>query len=105
MNEFQLIERLRPLLPSNELVRTGAGDDCAVLDIGLPDRELLFKTDAVVQDIHFTKESPPQKVGAKALGRCLSDIAAMGGEAKAALVTIGYLGTLSLLMSRSCTAG
>jgi thiamine-monophosphate kinase len=66
----------------------GAGDDCAVLDLGAPDRLLLFKTDAVVQGIHFTEDTPPEKIGHKALARCLSDIAAMAGTPTAALVTL-----------------
>jgi len=89
MNEFELIARLTQSLPTNKSVIVGAGDDCAVLDCGAPDRQLLFKTDAVVEGIHFTKETPPQKVGRKALARCLSDIAAMAGTPDAAVVTIG----------------
>ena len=89
MNEFELIARLTRSLPTNPNVVTGAGDDCAVLDFGMPDQLLLFKTDAVVEGIHFTKETPPEKIGRKALARCLSDIAAMAGTATAALVTIG----------------
>jgi len=89
MNEFELIARLTQSLPVNDSVVVGAGDDCAVLDCGADDRQLLFKTDAVVEGIHFTKETPPEKIGRKALGRCLSDIAAMGGLPNAALVTIG----------------
>jgi thiamine-monophosphate kinase len=49
----------------------------------------LFKTDAVVEGIHFTKDTPPEKIGRKALARCLSDIAAMAGTPAAALVTLG----------------
>jgi len=89
MNEFELIARLTKSLPANESVVVGAGDDCAVLDFGLPEKLLLFKTDAVVEGIHFTKETPPEKIGRKALARCLSDIAAMAGTPSAALVTIG----------------
>jgi len=89
MNEFELITRLTRSLPQNESVVVGAGDDCAVLDVGVPDRLLLFKTDAVVEGIHYTSAAPPEKVGHKALGRCLSDIAAMGGTPTAALITIG----------------
>jgi thiamine-monophosphate kinase len=88
VNEFELIERLSRHLPSNDSLVTGAGDDCAVLDLGLPDSYILFKTDAVVEGIHFTRESPPQKVGHKALARCLSDIAAMAGRPTAALITL-----------------
>jgi len=88
MTEFELIARLTKSLPANESVVAGAGDDCAVLDFGLPDKLFLFKTDAVVEGIHFRKGTPPEKIGHKALGRCLSDIAAMAGTPAAALVTI-----------------
>jgi thiamine-monophosphate kinase len=88
MNEFDLIARLTKSLPTNEAVLAGAGDDCAVLDFGLPDKLILFKTDAVVEGFHFTKETPPEKIGRKALARGLSDIAAMAGTPTAALVTI-----------------
>ena len=89
MNEFDLIARLTQSLPSNQNVMTGVGDDCAVLDLGVPDKLILFKTDAVVEGVHFTKDTPPEKIGRKALARCLSDIAAMAGTPVAALVTIG----------------
>ena len=88
MNEFELIEKLTHSLPTNQSVVVGAGDDCAVLDLGLPDKLLLFKTDAIVEGVHFTKDTPPEKIGRKALARCLSDIAAMAGTPTAALVTI-----------------
>jgi thiamine-monophosphate kinase len=42
-----------------------------------------------VEGIHFTADTPPEKIGHKALARCLSDIAAMAGTPTAALVTIG----------------
>jgi thiamine-monophosphate kinase len=88
MNEFELIATLTKNLPANENVLTGAGDDCAVLDFG-SDKLFLFKTDAIVEGIHFTKGIPPEKIGRKALARNLSDIAAMAGTPRAALVTIG----------------
>lgn len=89
MNEFELISRLTRGLPTNGAVVVGAGDDCAVLDVGAGDRLLLFKTDAVVEGVHFTRETAPEKVGHKALARCLSDIAAMAGTPTAAVITIG----------------
>ena len=88
MNEFELIAKLTKALPANENVVVGAGDDCAVLDLGVPEKLVLFKTDAVVEGIHFTRDTPPEKIGRKALARCLSDIAAMAGTPTAALVTI-----------------
>src|SRR5665213_2585654 len=88
MNELDLIARLTKNLPANENVVVGAGDDCAVLDLGVPGKLILFKTDAVVEGIHFMRETPPEKIGRKALARCLSDISAMAGTPTAALVTI-----------------
>ena len=88
MNEFALIARLTQALPTNASVVTGVGDDCAVLDLGVPEQLILFKTDAVVEGIHFTSGTPPEKIGHKALARCLSDIAAMAGTPTAALVTL-----------------
>ena len=87
MNERELIARLLPTLPANGSVIVGAGDDCAVLDVGAPEY-VLFKTDAVAQGVHFTDATPPESVGRKALARCLSDIAAMAGQPTAALVTL-----------------
>lgn len=88
MNELELIHSLTRSLPTNKSVVVGPGDDCAVLDVGLEDRFLLFKTDAIVEGVHFTKAAPPEKIGHKALGRCLSDIAAMAGTPTAAVITI-----------------
>ena len=85
MNEFDLISLITRALPTNNSVVVGAGDDCAVLDLDLRDRWLLFKTDAVVEGIHFPAGTRPENIGHKALGRCLSDIAAMAGTPTAAV--------------------
>ncbi len=79
---------IRPLLTSQPHVVVGMGDDCAVLEAG-PDSDLLLKTDAVVEGIHFLPETDPERVGHKALARPLSDIAAMGGTPTSAVVTLG----------------
>src|SRR5687767_11373570 len=88
MNEFELIARLTESLETHSGAVVGAGDDCAVLDLGVPGRYVLFKTDAVVEGIHFTKGADPKQVGHKALARCLSDIAAMAGTPGHALITL-----------------
>lgn len=88
MNEFELIAQWTRALPVNDSVVVGAGDDCAVLRSGEPGRYLLLKTDAVVQGIHYSETATPEQIGRKALGRCLSDIAAMAGRPTAALVTM-----------------
>lgn len=88
MTEFELIARLTSQLPGGPSVVVGVGDDCAVLDLGHPQKWFLFKTDAVVEGIHFTPETAPEKIGRKAMARCLSDIAAMAGRPTHALVTM-----------------
>ncbi len=88
MNEFELIALLTKGLPAYEHVLTGPGDDCAVLKCPGAGESLLLKTDAVVEGIHFDKTAAPEQIGRKAMGRVLSDIAAMAGKPLAALVTI-----------------
>jgi thiamine-monophosphate kinase len=70
-------------------VLTSVGDDCAVLKGSGKNHFLLFKTDAVVEGVHFSKTTPPEMIGRKALARTLSDLAAMGAAPVAALITLG----------------
>jgi len=65
----------------------GIGDDCAVLP---PARHRqLLTVDPVILGRHFDAAVPPAAVGAKLLKRNLSDIAAMGGRPRAAVVSLG----------------
>ena len=88
-DEFELISQLSAKLLTGDSVVVGAGDDCAVIDAGVPDQWQLHKTDAVVEGVHFTPDADPQQVGHKALGRALSDFAAMAGTPRWATVTLG----------------
>jgi len=105
MNEFELIAQLTKALPTNASVVAGPGDDCAVLDMGWPEGWTLLKTDAVVSGVHFGPEAAPEQVGHKALGRCLSDIAAMGGAATAAVVTVGLPKDFDVAFIKNVYAG
>ena len=87
LSETELIQRLTQDLPADSSVLTGPGDDCAVLDWS--GSKLLFKTDAIVEGIHFERDTPPGAIGRKALARALSDIAAMAGTPTHALITLG----------------
>ena len=87
LSETELIQRLTENLPADSSVLTGPGDDCAVLDWS--GSKLLFKTDAIVEGIHFDRDTPPEAIGRKALARALSDIAAMAGTPTHALITLG----------------
>jgi thiamine-monophosphate kinase len=81
IGEDALIRRLAKLLPGRADVVAGIGDDCAVVRTGRRDAfDLLLKSDPVIEGVHFTQTAPAEAIGHKALGRVLSDIAAMGGE-------------------------
>ncbi len=83
LGEEALVKRMIEKLGVDEEVAVGPGDDCAVIEGGL-----LLKTDCLVEGIHFEKGTNPVLIGRKAMNRVLSDIAAMGGIPRHALVTI-----------------
>jgi thiamine-monophosphate kinase len=69
-------------------VRLGIGDDAALVEVA-PGQELILTTDMSIEDVHFTlRLHPPQAVGHRALARSLSDIAAMGGTPRYALISL-----------------
>lgn len=105
MTEFDLIHILTRGLATNDTVVTGPGDDCAVLDAGVPGRWLLLKTDAVVQGVHFEQNDSPERIGHKALGRCLSDVAAMAGTPTAAVITLALPRDFDLGFAQGLYAG
>ena len=85
------IERWTRALRSPHLpgLRHGPGHDCAVLASPPPGLDLVLKTDAVVEGVHFLRSTSAPLVGRKALARALSDLAAAGATPHAALVTAG----------------
>ncbi|MEI6862697.1 MAG: AIR synthase related protein, partial [Verrucomicrobiota bacterium] len=64
----------------------GIGDDCALLPAARGVQ--LLTVDPVIYGEHFNDQVPPQAVGGKLLKRNLSDIAAMGGRPRAAVVAL-----------------
>ena len=89
-SEEELLRLISKELPSpDEDVMTGIGDDCAVIRGSRQSGTLeLLKTDALVEGIHFAKGTPLHLVGWKALCRPISDIAAMGGSPRHAMITV-----------------
>ncbi len=88
LGEFGLIERLTAAAPpAGTGVQIGVGDDCAVIDDGNAQR-LLITTDLMAEDVHFLRSTDPRLLGHKLLAVNLSDIAAMGGEPRQAVVSL-----------------
>lgn len=105
LNEFELIARLTAGLKVRTGVQQGVGDDCAILDLA-GDTQLLATCDSQVEGIHFVRDfSSPQEIGRKALAINLSDIAAMGGEPRYALVSLVLPATLPLEIVDGIYAG
>src|SRR5574341_664492 len=88
IGEFGLVERIRRFLPRPSDALLGIGDDCAALR-PREGRDLLLTTDLLVEGVDFTMQTiTPFRLGRKTMGVNLSDIAAMGGLPRAALVTL-----------------
>jgi thiamine-monophosphate kinase len=105
LGENAVVEAITRGLPLGRDVRCGAGDDCAI--IGGPRDRIwrLLKTDCVVEGVHFLAEEKPARVGWKALCRAVSDIAAMGGLPRHALITIAVARDVKLAWLRGLYAG
>lgn len=104
--EDRLIAALLAELPRpGRSVLTAAGDDCAVVCVAGARRRQLLKTDCVIEGVHFLPDTPPEQIGWKALCRPLSDIAAMGGKPKHALVTLALPPETNLARAQGIYAG
>jgi thiamine-monophosphate kinase len=89
MNEFEFIENIKKKYDLGLI-----GDDCAVLPQNA-ENDLLITSDMLIEDIDFRLEwTSAELLGHKSLAVSLSDIAAMGGEPKWALLSVGIPETL-----------
>ena len=86
-SEDRLLRELLKLVPVPANQPLGPGDDCAAIRPPSKNQLLLLKTDCVAEGVHFLRSHDPARVGWKALCRPLSDIAAMGGTPREALIT------------------
>jgi thiamine-monophosphate kinase len=94
IGEHALIARITERLAMPPWVIVGPGDDAAVIE---PERGALdvLTTDAQVEGVHFDRRFvPPDAIGHRALAVNLSDLAAMGAQPRAALLSLVLPGDL-----------
>lgn len=86
--ESEIISRIKQRARSSDQVLVGIGDDAAVIKVSAG-RDVLACCDLMVEGVHFQLDrTPPRLLGRKALAINLSDIAAMGGVPRFAMVSI-----------------
>jgi thiamine-monophosphate kinase len=88
LGEFGLISQIASVSHNGTGVITGIGDDAAVTQL-TPGMQLLTSTDMLLEDVHFRRVwHDPYLLGRKALAVNISDIAAMGGIPRWALLSL-----------------
>jgi thiamine-monophosphate kinase len=81
-------DAIRAMLARWGALAEGIGDDAAVL-VPPSDGQLVVSTDASVEGVHFRAGwLTAEEIGARATAAALSDVAAMGGEARWVLVAL-----------------
>ncbi len=88
IGEHEAIRRLTEQLGVHAGLRVGIGDDCAVCELPGTGVDQVFTTDPVIESVHFQAGEKPGRIGNKAVGRVLSDIAAMGARPQWLLVNV-----------------
>ena len=85
--ESELLDWLKSNLPASQRLTVGIGDDAAV--IGSMSGSCVVTTDLLTEGVDFLlNEVEPRRVGHKALGVNLSDLAAMAARPLAAFVSL-----------------
>ena len=104
IGEFGLIDLLKEYRGSRAGVIKGIGDDTAVVPLDAK-RYLLLTTDMLMEGVHFKRTAPARAIGRKALACSISDIAAMGGLPRYAVVSLGVPGNLPWAFVRDVYKG
>jgi thiamine-monophosphate kinase len=88
-NETEFVRWLRSLVGKDAgRLKLGIGDDAALVELA-PAQQAILTTDLSIENVHFlARLHPPRAVGHRALARALSDVAAMGGKPRFALISL-----------------
>lgn len=78
MDESEVIGWIRKNRRADTRTAVGPGDDCAVISMG--GRDMIVSADTIAENVHFSEQTDPYRIGWKAAASGLSDIAACGCE-------------------------
>lgn len=84
-SEEDLLQKIFPMISLNGDLLVGPGDDCAVIKSG--SANLAVTVDQLIEGRHYLPETTAYAAGRKLMARNLSDIAAMGGKPKFAVLS------------------
>ncbi|HVB29354.1 MAG TPA: thiamine-phosphate kinase [Terriglobia bacterium] len=89
--ELEFVRWLQALtLKKTPNLKLGIGDDAALVAASR-NRDLILTADLSIEGVHFNRRlHPARSVGHRALARSLSDIAAMGGIPRFALLSVAF---------------
>lgn len=90
LGEDRLLDQILLQLPTKRgrKIAARASDDCAVVQSPGGNKNLVLKTDCVVEGVHFVRGTNASDVGWKAMMRPLSDFAATSALPQFALITL-----------------
>jgi len=95
LGETALIRRIRGRFQTSGAI-LGIGDDAALLDLP-PGHSIVFCSDLVAEDTHFSRTlHPPDSVGYKAVAVNVSDVGAMGGIPMHFVISLAAPGDLEV---------
>lgn len=103
VGEFSFIDRIASLVGAGDAV-VGIGDDAAVLD--QPGEDYLLATiDMLVEGVHFRFVGSEEAIGRRAMAVNMSDIAAMGGTPRYALVSLAMPASMDVNRAEAIMRG
>jgi thiamine-monophosphate kinase len=104
LGEQRILARLGAFARNHEHLQMGIGDDSAVTSAVSGDHQV-FTSDATLEGIHFETGEIPERIGNKAVGRVLSDIAAMGAHPEWILINVTAPASMEIATLEKVYAG
>ena len=104
MKELEFIKYIEKKFRVKPPIIKGIGDDCAVMNYN-KNNYLLLTTDMIIEGTHFSRKTSGFQIGRKAMAVNISDIAAMGGIPKYALISAGVPRAKGMKFLKELTRG